>query len=270
MKILCLHGKGTSGKIFDTQSISFRHKLKDSNIEFSFDFVDGPHLSAPAPDITLFYEPPYYKFWDDATIPSIRVSHEWLSKILEQRGPYDGVMGFSQGCSLISSFLMYRQWYEPELPPPFKFAMFICGGMPLSVLKDLGVPVSKEAEELDLATRTQLQEKTTGEVTIDRWQTTDYAAKVRQAQFDSDDCFGLNLNTIPKELRIRIPTAHVFGSKDPRLPAGVQLAGMCDPYLKKVYDHGGGHEIPRKKEVSEELASMLQWCAQRGAWPGQE
>lgn len=177
---------------------------------------------------------------------------------------------FSQGCALVSSYMLYQQWYEPDSPPPFRFAMFICGGIPITALKDLGVQVSQEVEELDRQTKSQLLEKTTAEVTRDRWQLTDYASVVRRAQFDSDDCFGLNLNRIPAELKIRIPTAHVFGEKDPRLPASIQLAGLCDPYIRKVYNHGGGHEIPRAKDVSEELAQLLQWCAIRGSWPGQD
>lgn len=189
---------------------------------------------------------------------------------MEKQGPYDGVITFSQGCALVSSYMLYKQWFDPDLPSPFKFAMFICGGVPITVLKDLGVPVSKEVEELDERTKMQLMEKTKGEITRDRWQVTDYASVVRRAQFDSDDCFGLNLNTIPQELKIRIPTVHVYGCKDPRLPATVQLAGLCDPYIRKVYDHGGGHEIPRTKEVSDSLAELVQWGAEKGAWPGQD
>jgi pimeloyl-ACP methyl ester carboxylesterase len=272
MKILCLHGKGTSGRIFQSQTASLRLKMENANPgqAFEFEFLDGPQSSTPAPDTPQFYSPPYYAFYEGTEVRGIRKAHEWLDGILETRGPYDGVLMFSQGCALVSSYMLYRQWYEPEAPPPFRFAMFICGGVPITVLKDLGVPVSKEVEELDLATKRQLLDKTTCEITRDRWQLTDYASIVRRAQFDSDDCFGLNLNQIPPELKIRIPTVHVFGSKDPRLPASVQLAGLCDPYIRKVYDHGGGHEIPRSKEVSEELVRLLQWCGERGAWPGQE
>ncbi|KAI1871890.1 hypothetical protein JX265_005876 [Neoarthrinium moseri] len=272
MKILCLHGKGTSGRIFKSQTTSLRRKLeeRDPKTTFEFDFVDGPQPSAPAPDTPLFYDPPHYAFYEGTEIKAIRAAHEWLSRVVEQRGPYDGALLFSQGCALVSSYMLYQQWYEPDSPPPFKFAMFICGGVPITVLKDLGVPVSKDVEELDLATKRQLLDKTTCKITRDRWQLTDYASVVRRAQFDSDDCFGLNLNVIPPELKIRIPTVHVYGRKDPRLPASVQLAGLCDPYIRKVYDQGGGHEIPRSKEVSEELALLMEWCAHRGTWPGQE
>ncbi|KAF7519364.1 hypothetical protein G7054_g13115 [Neopestalotiopsis clavispora] len=272
MKILCLHGKGTSGRIFQSQTASMRRKLEELSPDtaFEFDYVDGPAPSAPAPDTPLFYDPPHYAFYEGTEIGAIRQAHEWLSQLIQVRGPYDGVLTFSQGGALVSSYMLYQQWYEPEAPAPFKFAMFACGGVPITVLKDLGVPVSREVEELDLATKRQLLEKTTAEVTRDRWQLTDYASVVRRAQFNSDDCFGLNLNTIPLELKIRIPSVHVYGRKDPRLPASVQLAGLCDPYIRKVYDHGGGHELPRSKEVSEGLAQLLLWAVQRGSWPGQE
>ncbi|KAK9417673.1 hypothetical protein SUNI508_01430 [Seiridium unicorne] len=271
MKILCLHGKGTSGWIFKSQTSSLRRKLEEISPDLTceFDFVDGPQPSAPAPDTPLFYDPPHYAFYEGTDVKAIRKAREWLGEILEQRGPYDGALLFSQGCALVSSYMLYQQWYEPEAPPPFRFALFMCGGVPITALKDLGVPVSKEVEDLDEATKRQLVEKTTCEITRDRWQLTDYATVVRRAQFDSDNCFGLNLNRIPPELKIRIPTAHVYGRKDPRLPASVQLAGLCDPYIRKVYDHGGGHELPRNREVSEELAHLLLWCIQRGAWPGQ-
>ncbi|KAK8868806.1 Serine hydrolase FSH [Apiospora arundinis] len=269
MRILCLHGKGTSGRIFKSQTASLRSKLEAVIPELEYDFVDGPQPSSPAPDTPLFYEPPHYAFYEGTEIKAIRAGHKWLRELLEHNGPYDGVLMFSQGCALVSSYMLYQQWYEPEAPPPFQFAMFICGGVPITALKDLGVHVSQEVEDLDVRTKKQLLEKTTAEVTRDRWQLTDYASVVRRAQFDSDDCFGLNLNRIPAELKIRIPTVHVFGEKDPRLPASIQLAGLCDPYIRKVYNHGGGHEIPRAKEVSEELAQLLQWCAIRGTWPGQ-
>lgn len=272
MRILCLHGKGTSARIFQSQTTSLRRRLEQisEDLTFEFDFVDGPLPSAPAPDTPSFYEPPYYAFYEGNSITGIRESHQWLSDILDQRGPYDGVLTFSQGCALISSYMLYQQWYEPEENAPFKFALFICGGVPITVLKDLGVPVSKEVENLDSATKLQLLEKTTCEVTKDRWQLTDYANVVRRAQFDSDDCFGLNLNKIPPELKIRIPTVHVYGRKDPRLPASVQLAGLCDPYIRTIFDHGGGHEIPRSTDVSDEMAKLIVWAAQRGVWPGQE
>ncbi|ORY70420.1 serine hydrolase FSH [Pseudomassariella vexata] len=281
MKILCLHGKGANGQIFNSQTVFIRQKLEELSPgrSFTFDFIDGPLPLSPSPDRPLVSEPPHYAFYEGTGVSTIRTAHAWLRDVLELRGPYDGVLAFSQGCALVSSYILYQQWYEPEALPPFKFAIFICGEVPISALKDLGCPVSRDLEELDLRIQEQSSEKTTGqchENHVDgggetRWRSkgTDYAAYIRRAQFDSDDCFGLNLNRIPLELKIRIPTVHVFGEGDPMVAGSVRLAGLCDPYIRKVYNHGGGHEIPETEQANHDLAGMLMWCADRGRWPGQ-
>jgi hypothetical protein len=43
-------------------------------------------------------------------------------------GPFDGVMGFSQGASLAAMILAL-----PEFPGPFAFGICICSGLPFSV-----------------------------------------------------------------------------------------------------------------------------------------
>lgn len=76
------------------------------------------------------------------------------------------------------------------------------------------------------------------------------------------DVYGLDLRpeSLPKALQILgIPTAHVYGAKDPRYPAAVQLALMCDSECRRVFDTRGGHEIPRDKAVSQEIADMIAW-----------
>lgn len=245
-------------------------KLDESNPAFTFDFVDAPYSSSPAPDIPLFYDPPYYAFYDGSDTKSIRASHDWLKAKLDCDGPYDGALGFSQGCAVVSSYLLYHQRHHPELPLPLKFAMFICGGIPLQVLEDLDVSVSEQAKQVDQRTKNQLFEKTSGGITADRWQHSEHAAEVSIAINDSRNVFGLDLSKMGEELKIKIPTVHVFGENDPRCPASIQLAHLCHPYARKLYNHKGGHEIPRNKEVSEELAKLLQWCANRATFPGKE
>lgn len=43
---------------------------------------------------------------------------------------------------------------------------------------------------------------------------------------------------------IKIPTAHVWGAEDYFAPAANDLTMLCDPQLRSVYVHDGGHEIP--------------------------
>ncbi|KAI0380666.1 serine hydrolase FSH [Hypomontagnella monticulosa] len=250
MKILCLHADGQNSEIFRSQL-----GLQDLSTEISFDFVNGP-LNLSAKDTSAGY-----KFFDAEEPHDIRKANEWLAKKLGNDGPYDGVLSFSQGATLVSSFLLYRQWYDHDLPQPFKFAIFVCGSIPLIVLKNLGVPVSSKAEGVVAHAKLQI-DRGLGPIAP-------HTKEARRALFNSDDCFGLNLNKIPLELKIRIPTVHVWGENDPLFPASVQLAGLCDPYLRKVHIHTGSHEVPREKKDQDELKILIEWCTQRATWPGQ-
>lgn len=243
------------------RAASFRSKLDSS---FSFDFVDAPYPANPAAGVELFYPPPYYSFYRGTGVSVVRAAHDWLRELLDREGPYDGVMLFSQGCSLISSFLMYHQAETPHLLLPFKVAIFICGGVPLAVIEDLGVQVSAKARELDARTSKQLQQRASAVETAapgtDYWIEVDERLFDPSAPIEPSDVFGLDFTKINKPL-ISIPTVHIYGSKDPRFPASVQLAHFCESSMKRTYDHGGGHDVPRTKEVSENIAELVRWSA---------
>lgn len=140
--------------------------------------------------------------------------------------------------------------------------MFISGSIPLKALRDLGVPVSNAAESVVAEAELQ-RDRGLGP-------SASHTADARRAVFNSDDCFGLNLNSIPLELKIRMPTVHVWGEQDPMFPTSVQLAGLCDPYIRKIHVHGGKCEVPRDGKDVVELASLLEWCIRCATWPGQK
>lgn len=257
MRFLCLHGKGTSARIFQSQSASFRKLLDDSS--FQFDFVDAPFPSTAAPGIDLFYPPPYYSFYDP-DLASLKAAHKWLLSYLETHGPYDGVMNFSQGCALTSSLLLYHQQHHPEKAPLFKVAVFICGGVPINVLDDIGVYVTEEAREWDESSKAQLMAKASSDAIL-REGTKRWGLGFDPfAGNDQSNVFGINFNMVPKDWLIQIPTVHVYGSKDPRYPASVTLAHFCEKSVRRTFDHGGGHDIPRRADVSEMLAELVEWC----------
>ena len=180
---------------------------------------------------------------------------------IEENGPYDGVINFSQGGALVSSLLLYHQAETPHLPPPFKVAIFICCGAPLDCVEDVGVYVSPEAREWDESSKAQLMEKASSDSILrlgtKRWGEGFDPSKPH----DISNIFGINFTMMPDNLMIRIPTVHIFGAQDPRYPASVTLAHFCDPLLEKVYDHGGGHDIPRKGDVSKKIAELVEWAA---------
>ncbi|KAL5336584.1 serine hydrolase-domain-containing protein [Aspergillus crustosus] len=191
MKILCLHGHGTSGAIFKSQTSSIRSHLKDLNL--TFDFIDAPYPSAPAPGIDLFYPPPYYSYHDESsgstTLETIQETQRWLEGIIAERGPYDLVMGFSQGCVVAAGLLLLDEFehrnavarktreqgeqkeegiqgYGKEEEEdegekikrriPFKAVIFICGSAPLPLLEHIGYTISARTKARDLASRAAL------------------------------------------------------------------------------------------------------------------
>lgn len=244
--------------------MAFRAKLPT---EYTFDFVDAPFHCAPAPGIKVLFESGNYTWWPKATINAIRGAHKWLIDYIEENGPYDAIIGFSQGCSLVGSFLMYHYRETPDEQLPFKAAIFTCGGLPLGVLEDLNIPVSQKAHDINDETVRIMKAKagtlTTLAANLDQikpgmglWSDTTGLLHDPNVLPDESDVFGLDFTQIPQDVRIKIPTVHVYGAKDPRWPASMQLAYFCEN--RKMYDHGGGHDIPRSTEVSKKIAALVQ------------
>jgi len=244
--------------------VALRNKLDKS---YTFDFVDAPFHCAPAPGIKVLFESGTYTWWTKPTINAIRGAHQFLADYIDEHGPYDAVMGFSQGCSLIGSFLLYHYRETPQEPLPFKAAVFVCGGLPLPVLDDLGLPLSQRVYDINDQTVKMLK-KRAGALTelaanpdliklgTGLWDDLNGLVHDPKVMPDESDVFGLDFTIIPRDIRIKIPTVHVYGAKDPRWPASLQLAHFCEN--RKMYDHGGGHDIPRSTDVSQQIAGLLE------------
>lgn len=166
----------------------------------------------------------------------------------------------------------------PETALPFKCAVFICGGVPYQVLEDVGVGVSAEAWEMNEKSSQALAEQASSESILKagtkRWGNGGNANGAVNStngdeghdhdvlsSLDPTNVFGLNFSAMPKNLKIPLPTVHVYGNLDPRYPASLQLAMFSDPSWRKTYDHGGGHDVPRKSDVSESIAQLVEWSA---------
>ncbi|RDW74408.1 putative EF-hand calcium-binding domain protein [Aspergillus mulundensis] len=337
LKVLCLHGRGTSGVIFKSQTASIRSRLTDLNL--SFDFVDGPYPAAPAPGIDLFYTPPYYTFYPESaqptTIETIRSTQKWLAGIIAERGPYDLVMTFSQGASVVAETLLmheydYAQSQQDSLDgesnsPPFKAAIFICGGAPLTLMSHIGYTIPEITKARDLASRATLAQMASSEAILSKGSAR-WSANSHLPNLDMNPGLGLghslfNLNPYPSptsdmddnnintlqltfnkedeirreisgphaypspsptadtnqaltaglprrssdgngngNVKITIPTVHIYGERDPRYIAGIQLSEVCEKSSRKVYNHGGGHEIPRFEAVSGAMADLVRWA----------
>ncbi|MCJ1476778.1 hypothetical protein MMC13_005447 [Lambiella insularis] len=272
MRFLCLHGGGTSAEIFKTQTAAFRAKLTLSPPPL-FDFVNGPHPAPAAPGIDLFYSPPYYSYIQPATPSGMADAYAWLRAYIAQYGPYDGVMTFSQGGALVAGMLLHQAVNTPHEPLPFECAVFICSGLPLAVLDDLGVPLSAKARDIDRQSISALSSQASSAAIlaagVERWRGVEVEGFVEGEEVSARDFFGLDFESFPRGWRIEMPTVHVYGRRDPRYPASRILAQFCREGGRVEFDHGAGHEIPRRKEVSEAIARRVEEVVGRvegGLW----
>jgi hypothetical protein len=60
------------------------------------------------------------------------------------------------------------------------------------------------------------------------------------------------------KLRICIPTAHIYGSKDPYHRQSLALAKLCESQWASTYEHPDGHIVPREKNVNLKIAAAIE------------
>ncbi|KAK1144994.1 hypothetical protein N8T08_004709 [Aspergillus melleus] len=56
---------------------------------------------------------------------------------------------------------------------------------------------------------------------------------------------------------ITIPACHVVGGQDPFLDASMALYNFWDPDQAEIFDHGGGHTVPREIGTCREIAEVV-------------
>ncbi|RAK74688.1 uncharacterized protein BO72DRAFT_470695 [Aspergillus fijiensis CBS 313.89] len=129
MKIICLHPWGASAEIFERQ-LSFLCALIGESHEYVF--LDGPVSCGPANGIPPDMPGPFYNWYDGLSSSQVKEAHDLVMDVIEAEGPFDGVIGFSQGASLALSILYHHEIIHPHRPPPFRFAVLFCAVLSIS------------------------------------------------------------------------------------------------------------------------------------------
>ncbi|OJJ04841.1 hypothetical protein ASPVEDRAFT_54936 [Aspergillus versicolor CBS 583.65] len=131
MRFLCLHGASTSGEIFEIQSGGLVQTLEQQGHKFHF--INGRLNSECEPELRGIASPPFFSHYprDVPPGPDLLNAIEYTLRIIDREGPFDAVMGFSQGAALTYSLFDHHvQKNGATAAPPFKAAVFICGGAP--------------------------------------------------------------------------------------------------------------------------------------------
>ena len=132
--MLCLHGYRQNETIFRERSGALRKLLK-KNIDFIF--ITAPHTipeedNLAKPEVEQergwwFSKPnKSYSAMDKTdTCIGFEESLKLVQDVFESQGPFDGILGFSQGAAFVSLLCVLRN--DPAYKIEFKFAILIAG-----------------------------------------------------------------------------------------------------------------------------------------------
>ncbi|KAJ1830487.1 Ovarian cancer-associated protein 2 [Coemansia sp. RSA 2703] len=133
LRILCLHGYTQSGPSFRARTGPLRRGL-GKQIEWVY--ATAPHLAATTFDSQATDAPSEPMAWwnmhggDTKRVwADVEDSVKALQKVAADEGPFDGVLGFSQGAGMAAVMLALGQKQESGIPR-FKFAVLISGFYP--------------------------------------------------------------------------------------------------------------------------------------------
>lgn len=274
MRLLCLHGRGTNSDIFEAQLGKSIPVVRDwstkgiSNLtqnlaaplisrlpkHYEFDFVDAPVQVNPAPGIGGLLQGPYLAWYRRHFTSCVAEAHEYLAEVIEETGPYDGVVGFSQGAAVATSFMLSHQHDHPDDALPFRFAIFLCGVLPVSPSLDQGVDSTPESLEYERAFQ-QFFGLTDEEI--------DAGSGGEIIQIFDPILTSPKRNFACREPRIDIPVLHVIGEKDEFSSFSRYIASLCTDGKSSVYFHAGGHELPRAEEGMDKVAELFERTVER-------
>jgi predicted esterase len=164
----------------------------------SFVFVDAPIESTAHPSLQGLFDGPFYSWVDPAGSPAdaalaIEDAIDLLYEVIEEQGPFDAIIGFSQGATIATIFMLQHMIKHPLDPPYalFKYALLFCGAV---FVDPNGI--------------------TRGSKGI-------------------------------QDVKIRIPSLHVYGEKDEVLKDSLALSKHYDKSCAEAFMHKLGHTIPK-------------------------
>ncbi|KAK1291670.1 Rhodanese-like domain-containing protein 6 [Acorus calamus] len=129
MKLLCLHGFRTSGAFLQKQISKW-----DPSIFTDFDLVfpDGLYPAGGKSEIEGIFPPPYFEWFqfnkEFTEYQNLEECISFLCDYIANNGPFDGLLGFSQGATLSALLLGYQaQGKILKDHPPMKLFVSVSG-----------------------------------------------------------------------------------------------------------------------------------------------
>uniref|UniRef100_A0A453AML3 EF-hand domain-containing protein n=1 Tax=Aegilops tauschii subsp. strangulata TaxID=200361 RepID=A0A453AML3_AEGTS len=129
LKVLCLHGFRTSGGFLKKQISKWHPSILQ---QFDTVFPDGQFPAGGKSDIEGIFPPPYFEWFqfdkDFTEYTNLEECIAYLCDYMVKNGPFDGLLGFSQGATLSALLIGYQaQGKALNDHPPIKFMVSVSG-----------------------------------------------------------------------------------------------------------------------------------------------
>jgi len=119
LKILCLHGGDSSGN-----GAEFAGLTSAFPSDVTFVYPNGGYSGSSAGSYLWVPDPPGGKGQPTQNLDVADVSVDALNEVVAQQGPFDGIIGYSQGSMMVL-------YYLSRVPlGTFRFALMFCGYVP--------------------------------------------------------------------------------------------------------------------------------------------
>ena len=182
---------------------------------------------------------PAFFFWLSqlATDDLVRQGQTYIEEIIGEEGPFDRVIGFSQGAALAASIMLEHAKIDP-FEDIFKLAIFAGASSPFEMssqnaLMNQPAMQREDSESSESSVGDEEDPHTSWRIPKDFW-----------------DPIGPILGRFHPErtptARIRQPTLHLIGDRDEYAGQGQMLTKMCSGQATVIH-RLEGHRIPRDK-----------------------
>lgn len=218
---------------------------------------------------------PYLSYHGDPILSDVQKAYDLVMDVVNEEGPFDGVIGFSQGATLAATVIATEAIRNPG-QDIFRVAVFLLsttmpfdfGAGKLTISYD-GINPLKATHYNTSGQNVQSKEcdwltdvRTAGvfeELEARRKWYSDKCPDARTAQ--SVDVL-LRYHPTTTTQRIQIPTTHVIALKDEHVEHARLLVRFCEEKLEKVVVYDGGHQLPRDRATVEKVAEAIHWAVE--------
>lgn len=198
---------------------------------------------------------------------SLVMAERKVRQLVDELGPFDGIMGFSQGGALAAFACMVDASTTLPQWPKFKLAILMCCGLPIGV-EHMALQHTLREDKLALLRRSSLSADFHSSVeSLDSCSTPSTSS--RHTSLDGSVTPSSRTTGSPSSSRdstpshpdlaclLTIPTAHIMGRHDAILAKSNALYDLCHPITRHKYEHIAGHLLPRTNLATLGIADVI-------------